>query len=87
MENVEKQSYQKDYYEKNKQKILNKMYQSTVCDVCNCKVLFCNLPKHKRTKKCMKARANTEPKVLDGDVKQQIEQMEKLLANLKNKIQ
>jgi hypothetical protein len=35
----------------------------------------------------MKAKANTEPKVLDGDVKQQIEQMEKLLANLKNKIQ
>ena len=48
---METTQYRKEYYNKNKDHILQKMYRKVHCDVCNVEVSFCNLKKHQATKR------------------------------------
>ena len=48
---ADKKAYHKEYYTKNKKKILEGMYRLVHCDACDKDVQFCSLNKHKRTKK------------------------------------
>jgi hypothetical protein len=46
------QNYNKTYYSKNKDNILQKMMEMVVCDNCNKTISKCHVKRHKRTKKC-----------------------------------
>jgi hypothetical protein len=45
--------YQKKYYEKNKEKLLNNQKQKVKCEVCKKEVMKCNFLKHQRSNKCV----------------------------------
>lgn len=45
--------YQAKYRQDNKDKITEKSKQKVKCDICGCEVSRNNLPKHKKSKKCM----------------------------------
>jgi hypothetical protein len=46
MDKESRQSYNKNYYENNKNRILEKLKSKVNCEFCNCQVSFCNLQKH-----------------------------------------
>lgn len=46
------QTYQKEYYNKNKDKLLKALNTPVKCDRCNCTVTKVNLLEHKNSKKC-----------------------------------
>ena len=48
---AKKQVYNKDYYEKHKDKILNDAHKIIHCDLCNCDIRKNGLWRHKQTKK------------------------------------
>ena len=48
---MDRKDYNKDYYKKNKGKILERMTQKVYCKVCNCSVSKVNYPRHCRTNK------------------------------------
>ena len=50
-----KNSYHKNYYSKNKEKMINQLIKKVDCDNCGKKnISSCNLKTHKQTKKCIK---------------------------------
>ncbi len=46
MDKESRQNYNKNYYENNKDKILEKLKSKVNCEFCNRQVSFCNLNKH-----------------------------------------
>jgi len=54
------QQYNKTYYSKNKQKILEQMQQKVTCDVCNIVVCKSHLNRHKKTKRCIFANVSVQ---------------------------
>ena len=46
MDKESRQSYNKNYYENNKDRILEKLKSKVNCEFCNRTVSFCNLQKH-----------------------------------------
>ena len=46
MDKESRQNYNKQYYEKNKNKILEKLTSKVNCEFCNRQVSFANLQKH-----------------------------------------
>ena len=46
MDKESRQSYNKNYYENNKDRILEKLKSKVNCSFCNRTVSFCNLQKH-----------------------------------------
>ncbi len=46
MDKDSRQSYNKNYYENNKVRILEKLKSKVNCEFCNRTVSFCNLQKH-----------------------------------------
>ena len=48
---MNKQKYNKMYYQKNKSKILSQMYVKYKCDVCDCEIIRKEKPRHDRTAK------------------------------------
>ena len=46
MDNETRKNYNKQYYEKNKNKILEKLTSKVNCEFCNRQVSFANLQKH-----------------------------------------
>ena len=43
--------YSKQYFQANRENILEKMYQKVRCEVCDIEVMKCNICKHKRSKR------------------------------------
>lgn len=48
----EASKYQKEYYAKNKEKLLSEMVEKIKCPICNNTVSKCNLLTHQQSKKC-----------------------------------
>ena len=46
MDQTQRKSYNKNYYENNKDRILEKLKSKVNCEFCNRTVSFCNLQKH-----------------------------------------
>ncbi len=46
MDNEQRKLYNQEYYQKNKNKILEKLTSKVNCEFCNRTVSFCNLNKH-----------------------------------------
>ena len=44
--------YRKEYYEKNKQKIIEQMKTEVQCEICHEKIRKCRINRHQKTKKC-----------------------------------
>lgn len=44
--------YRKEYYEKNKSRIIETMNVETKCAICGCTVQKCKLKRHQKTRKC-----------------------------------
>jgi hypothetical protein len=76
--------YQKEYYEKNKGRILETMNREVECDVCKCIVRKCKLNRHKKSNKCKLASVQkiNDPNVID-ELKEQINELKLLVENLK----
>ena len=50
-----KNSYHKNYYSKNKEKMINQLTKKVDCEKCGKKnISSCNLKSHQKTKKCIK---------------------------------
>jgi len=49
----QKASYQKQYYEKNKDKLLSDMKAKVACEKCGKTIAKCNLVHHQQTSKCL----------------------------------
>jgi hypothetical protein len=77
--------YQKEYYEKNKERILETMNREVQCDVCKSFVRKCKLNRHKQTNKCKSANDQklNDPNVVD-ELKAQMNEIKLMIANLKN---
>ena len=54
IELMTREEYNANYYQRNKERIMNKMFEIVECDVCGCHVCAYILKKHKGTKKCKK---------------------------------
>ena len=52
MDQENRKTYNKNYYETNKDKILEKLTSKVNCEFCSRKVSFCNLNKHYTLKIC-----------------------------------
>ena len=57
-----RQEYNKTYYDKNYDKICKILLQTVVCPNCQSDVMYCNLSRHRKSKKHIQAveRENTE---------------------------
>ena len=40
-----------EYYQKNREAILQGMYRKVRCEACDTEIMFCNMPKHLRSRK------------------------------------
>jgi len=69
-------SYNKSYYEKNKDKIKAQIYKKETCNLCKRMVSHQNMPKHKKSKLCLNNRI-TDPNMLTmiNSLKEQIEEL------------
>jgi hypothetical protein len=78
------EEYHKEYYKKNKGRILETMNREVECDVCKCTVRKCKLNRHKKTNKCKSAinQKLNDPDVID-ELKAQINEIKLMLVNLK----
>lgn len=72
-------SYNKEYYEKNKQRIKDMLLKKVTCDLCNRQVNHQNLPRHKQSKLCMNNRivkAEADLLILVNNLENKIKQLE-----------
>ena len=57
--------YQKQYYAKNKDKLLTDLKQKIVCELCGCSISKCNLYSHQQSSKCKNSCYEVNSKKLD----------------------
>ena len=55
-----RKTYNQEYYQKNKETILNKLTTKVNCEFCNRTVSFCNLQKHYLLKICKNTQAKNK---------------------------
>ena len=48
--NNKKSEYNKTYYEKNKQKIIDHLKEKQICEICNRQFAIANISRHNKTK-------------------------------------
>ena len=79
MERAKIQKYNKEYYDKNKKKILEGMSQNIICEYCGGTITKQHLRRHQRTKICQEIRKNKEQENIEQQDQQeeQEEQQEK----------
>jgi hypothetical protein len=73
------QEYNKMYYDKNKQRILEKMQEKTVCEICNSSVSKSHMNRHLKTKKCQLIQ-------LKQNEKSEIEKLQNRINELETKL-
>ena len=76
-------SYNKEYYEKNKQRIKEQLLKKVQCSLCNREVNHQNLPRHKKSKLCMNNRVDkthADVVALVNTLEQKLKQLEGLIA-------
>lgn len=67
----------REYYNNNKERILNKMYEKQTCDICNCTVNHCGFARHCRSSKHLK-----KAKLLEEIQNMDIDSLKKKLLTL-----
>lgn len=72
-------SYNKTYYENNKDRIKEMMTKKIECEVCKKMVSKCNLPKHQRTEKCQKVNKNKQESKYSDKIENLMEMVQQLL--------
>ena len=75
-------NYNKQYYEKNRERILKMQYAKTQCEYCEKVVAKFYMTNHMKTIKCMKMREKKEIEINETKV----QELEKRLFNLENSI-
>lgn len=58
------QEYMREYYLKNKEKIMNKLKEKCVCEYCDRRVCHQNMIKHKESDYCLRRRKIKEGTVI-----------------------
>jgi hypothetical protein len=76
-------NYMREYYRKNPDKKLKqyeknkeRLHKKIECDVCKCMIQRGNLPRHKKTQKCLKIK-NEKPVIVDGKLNVEIKNLSK----------
>ena len=76
---MNRQEYNKKYYENNKSKILAKLQTKTVCELCGRSVSHQNIAKHKASSYCKSKQMDTTKEI--NDIKNQITELKAMLEN------
>ena len=74
--------YNKSYYQTNKQRILEQMKHTVVCECCNKEVVKSHLNRHQKTKKCQEAKINTDVNLREKTRKELNEQLKEVQLKL-----